>query len=263
MTMPFMQRALLEAILVGALAGIVGVHVVLRQLPFFSLTIAHGTFPGVVLAEIAGISLFLGGVGAAVVITIVVFAAGRDRRFDTSVVTGIALSATFALGVLLLSTRDGSAKNLSAFLVGSILTVDRSDVWVTAIVGIGILGVLGALHKEFVFGAFDPGGAKAAGYPRRLDLLLMLLVAMTVVVSLPVVGTILAVTLIAVPALTARLWADRIATTALLAAIFGAGAGVVGLTASAQWNVAAGGAIAVAATGFFGISLLIAPHRTT
>jgi ABC-type Mn2+/Zn2+ transport system permease subunit len=117
------------------------------------------------------------------------------------------------------------------------------------------------LHKELVLGAFDPEGARALGYSRGLDLLLLLLIEAVVVTTVPAVGTILSVALLAVPALTARLWADRIGTTMALAALIGAGSGIIGLVASTQFQIAAGAAIAFTAAALFGLSWLLAPRR--
>ncbi len=260
MSTALMHRALLEAVLVGALCGAVGVHVVLRKQPFFALTVAHATFPGVVLAEIAGLSFLVGGAATASLVTIAVFVGSRDPRFDSNTVVGIVLSGTFAAGVLLLSARAGGAKDLSAFLVGSILTVDHRDIVATLFAGGVIVLLLAAFHKEFVFGALDPVGARASGIPSAIDLLMMLLIASAVVVALPVVGTMLSVALLTVPALAARLWADRVTSTVAVSAAIGAASGVIGLCVSAQFQIAAGGAIALSACAVFVVSLLIAPR---
>ena len=98
----FARRALLEAVMVGGLCGAVGVHVLLRRLPFFTMALGHATFPGVVLAALVGISLFAGAAAfGAVVVVVVALLGARDRVDDTSAV-GVTLSGAFALGVLLL-----------------------------------------------------------------------------------------------------------------------------------------------------------------
>ena len=202
---PCARRAL------GAVCGVVGVHVVLRGLSFFTMAMTHATFPGVVLAAIVGIDLLLGsGLFGILVVLGVAWLSSRPRS-DPSAAVGVVLSAGFALGVVLLSARAGFTRDLSAYLVGSILTVRPSDLVKTAVVLVVVLVVLAAVGKELVFGAFDRGGLVALGYPvRRLDLLLLLLIEVTVVISVPAVGTILAVALVVAPAATARLWCDRV-----------------------------------------------------
>jgi len=248
------------AVLVGALCGLVGVHVVLRRLSFFTMAMTHATFPGVVLAAIVGVDLLLGsGLFGILVVLGVSWLSGRPRS-DAAAAVGVVLSAGFALGVTLLSARSGFTRDLSAYLVGSIVTVRQADLVKTAVVLVVVALVLAAVGKELVFGAFDRGGLVAAGYPAgRLDLLLLLLVELTVVTSVPAVGTIQAVALVVAPAAAARLWCERIGPTTVLAVALGVAGGVVGLAVSQAYEVAAGAAIVLAACGFFVLSVVLAP----
>ncbi|WP_250287250.1 metal ABC transporter permease, partial [Frankia sp. CiP1_Cm_nod2] len=254
----YTRRALVEAVLVGALCGAVGVHVVLRRLSFFTMAMTHATFPGVVLAAILGINLYLGsGVFGFLVVLAV---AALSARGDSTSVTGVVLSGSFALGVLLLSAQSGFTRDLTAYLVGSILTVQADDLVTSGIVAAVVLVVLALLSKELVFGAFDRDATVAAGYPAgRLDVVLLLLVEATIVTSVPAVGTILSVALIVAPAATARLWCDTVRGMTVLSVSLGAASGVIGLAVSRQWSVAAGGAIVLTASGVFALSALLAP----
>ncbi|OAA23150.1 manganese/iron transport system permease protein [Frankia sp. EI5c] len=264
----YTRRALVEIVIVGALCGAVGVHVVLRRLSFLTMAMTHATFPGVVLASLVGVNLVLGaGLFGVLVVSAVVLAVGTSGTSpgaggvptgtpgagggggpgggrDVSTVTGVVLSGGFALGVALMSAQNGSNRDLSAFLVGSVLTVQPSDLLVSATAAVGVLGVLVALRKELLLAAFDPTALAAAGYPpRRLGLLLLLLIEAAVVTSLPAVGTIMAVALVVGPASTARVWCSRISTMTAVSIGVAIACGVVGLAISAQWDVAAGGAI--------------------
>jgi ABC-type Mn2+/Zn2+ transport system permease subunit len=123
-----------------------------------------------------------------------------------------------------------------------------------------VLGVLALLHKELVLGAFDRGGLAALGYPvLALDVAVLLLVEVTLVTSIPAVGTILAVALMVAPAAAARLWTERLGATMALAAALGVASGVAGLAISQHWRVAAGATIALVTAGVFAVSLLAAP----
>ncbi len=252
-----MRRALLEAILVGALCGAVGAHVVLRRLPFFTITVAHATFPGIVLASIIGLSELVGGLAFAVLLVLAIHLTTGNRDLDTNTAVGVALAGSFGLGVMLQSTQDGFSKDLAAILVGSVLTVDRATITTTVAVGVVVLALLALAHKELVFRAFDPQGAAAMGYPRVLDLGLMLVIAATVVTTVPAVGTILSVALLSVPALTARLVTRRVGTAMVAGAGYGAASGVLGLTASAEWNYAAGASIALASAMLFFVTFAV------
>ena len=257
----YARRALVEAVLVGALCGVVGVHVVLRQLSFFTMAMTHATFPGVVLAALVGVDLLLGsGLFGVLVVLGVSWLSARPRS-DPSAAVGVVLSAGFALGVVLLSAQAGFTRDLSAFLVGSILTVQTADLIKTAVALVVVLVVLAAVGKELVLGAFDRVGLVALGYPvRRLDLLLLLLIELAVVASVPAVGTIQAVALVVAPAAAARLWCDRIGPMTAVAAGLGMASGVLGLAVSQLAAVAAGAAIVLAACAFFVVSVAAAPR---
>ncbi|WP_322759986.1 metal ABC transporter permease [Frankia sp. Cr2] len=254
----YTRRALLEAVLVGALCGAVGVHVVLRRLSFFTMAMTHATFPGVVLAAIMGLNLYLGSAVFGVLVVLAV--AALSARGDNASVTGVVLSGGFALGVLLLSAQAGFTKDLTAYLVGSILTVQPAAVVTTGVTAAVVLALLALLGKELVFGAFDRDAMVAAGYPAgRLDLVLLLLIEMTIVTSVPAVGTILSVALIVAPAATARLWCRSVGAMTAVAIAVGIASGAIGLAVSRQWSVAAGGAIVLTAAGIFALSLVVAP----
>jgi manganese/iron transport system permease protein len=255
--------AVVEVILVGAIGGVVGVHVLLRRLPFFVVAMSHAMFPGVVLASVLGISLFVGGAGFGLVVVAAVAAIGASRVLDQSSAIGVVLAGAFAIGVLVLSAQPGSSRDLSAFLVGSILTVTPGDVAATIVGGGLVVLVLAALHKELVASAFDPAGSAALGYPvRRLDVLVLAAVTVAMATTIPATGTLLSVALMTVPALTARLWTDRVGPMMAVAAAAGATSGLLGLAASTLWRIAAGGAIGLAAAALFGLSLAATAFRS-
>jgi ABC-type Mn2+/Zn2+ transport system permease subunit len=258
----FARRALLEAVLVGGVCGVIGVHVLLRRLPFFTMALGHATFPGVVLAALLGLNLFLGAALFGAVLVLLVALLGARQRIDETSAIGVALSGAFALGVLLLSAQAGFSRDLAAYLVGSIITVQAGDLVTTALAGAVVLGLLAALHKELVLGAFDRDGLAALGYPvLALEVAVLLLVEITLVTSIPAVGTILAVALIVAPAATARLWTERLGATMAVSAAVGITSGIVGLAISQHWRIAAGATIVLVATGLFVVSFLAAPHH--
>ncbi len=255
-----MRRATLEALLAGGFAGVVGVHVVLRRLSFFTMAMAHATFPGVVLAYWVGLLPLAGALGFGWVLVLPVLALGRLRVLDHSSVVGVVLAGSLGLGVMLQGLQPRPAKDLAALLAGQILAVDRTDLITQAVVAVAVGGFLVAVHKELVLGAFDRSGATALGYGGGLDAALMLAVVAAVVTTVPAVGTILSVALVVVPALAARLWTDRLGATFVLAGLIGAASGVVGLAVSATWDIAAGGAIALTVSAGFAVSWLAGAH---
>jgi ABC-type Mn2+/Zn2+ transport system permease subunit len=249
------ERALTEAVLLGAVGGLVSVQIVLRRLPFFTLAMTHATFPGVVLAAVAGVDLYAGGGLFGVLVVAGVLALSR-RREDTTTAIGIVLSAGFALGVVLLSAQEGFSKDLTAYTVGQILTVGDGDLVAVALAGALVVALLGVAGRQLTFRAFDPGGYAAAGYrPVAVDAALLLTVEAVIVVAVPAVGAILAVAILVAPAAVARLWTQRIPLMTAIAVITGAGSGLAGVLVSGDYNVAAGGAITVAIGVVFALSL--------
>jgi ABC-type Mn2+/Zn2+ transport system permease subunit len=253
-----LHRAMAEAVLAGALAGLVGVHVVLRRLSFFTMALTHATFPGVVAAAIIGLNIYVGGALAGIVVAIGVAGLSRSRGQNAAAATGVVLSGGFALGVGLVATQNGFSRDLSSFLVGSILTVTTSDLATTAAVLVVVLVIAVGLGRQLVFGGFDPVGARAAGLRAGpVDLTLLLTIELVIVVVVPAVGTILALALIVAPAAAARLWSNRLAVVTALAMLFGVASGIGGLLLSDRYNVAAGAAITLTATAILLMSSLL------
>ncbi|MEI7593099.1 MAG: metal ABC transporter permease [Actinomycetes bacterium] len=259
---PLMQRALLEAIMTGAIAGIVGVHVVLRRLSFFTMSLTHATFPALVVAEILGMSLLTGTAVFGLFVVGIIALVSRVRSVDSSTATGVVLAGGFALGVVLISSQPGFSRDLTAFLVGSILTVQTADLVTTASAGVVLLIALALIHKELVLGAFDPGSFAALGYRVLVvDIALLIIIELTVVTAIPAVGTILAVALIVAPAATARLWTDHIGVSMAIAAGVGATSGFIGLVISSRYDIAAGPTIAVVVATAFVVSTVVSPRH--
>ncbi|GAA4605430.1 metal ABC transporter permease [Actinoallomurus liliacearum] len=262
--MTTVDRAILEAVLLGMVGGLISVQILLRRLPFFTLAMTHATFPGVVLAAIAGLNLYVGGGLFGVLIVLGILALSRRPEHGTATAIGIVLSAGFALGVVLLSARDGFSKDLSAYTVGQILTVGNGDLLAVSVVGLIIVALLFVAGRQLTFRAFDPGGHAAAGYrPTAIDLALLLTVEAVIIIAVPAVGAILAVTVLVAPAAIARLWTHHITVMTAIAVAAGAGSGLTGVVISTHYDVAAGGTITVVTGALFALSLAMTATRHT
>jgi ABC-type Mn2+/Zn2+ transport system permease subunit len=253
-----LHRATAEVLLVGALAGLIGVQVVLRRLSFFTMALTHATFPGVVAASIIGVNIYLGGVVAGSIIALGVAALSRRRGQNAAAATGVMLSGGFALGAGLVATQNGFSRDLTSFLVGSILTVSPQDLVTTAMVLVVVAAVLVACARPLQYTGFDRAGAQAAGFSTGVwDVVLLLTIQVVVVTIVPAVGTILALALIVAPAAAARLWSTRLSVITTLAVVFGIVSGLGGLYASSRWNVAAGASITLTATAILALSTVL------
>jgi manganese/iron transport system permease protein len=267
-TIPYMQRALVEVLLLGALAGAVGVFVVLRRLAFVGDALTHTVFPGVVIAHLLGQSLLLGALAFGVLTAVLLTGLGGHRRVGADAAMAIVLTSFFSLGVVLISRTRSFTADLTVFLFGRVLAIDQADLVQTMAVAVVAAVTLAVLHKELVLRAFDPDGAAAMGYRTgTLDLALNLLIALVVVAAVEAVGTVLVIALIVVPAAAARLLADRVATMTVVACLLGAAGGWLGLAVSYEVSVdhgvrlAAGATIVVVLVGLFLLAAAVAPLR--
>jgi manganese/iron transport system permease protein len=267
---PFMQRALAEALLLGAVAAVVSVFVVLRRLAFVSDVLTHTVFPGVVIGfVVAGTGgIVWGALVFAVLSAVLITVLSARARVTEDASMAIVLTGFFALGVILVSRRATFTTDLTAFLFGRILTVDRQQLVVTAVLGAAVLLVLGLLGKELVLRAFDPAGAEARGYRVvLLDLVLNLAVALVVVAAVRAVGTVLVIALLVVPGAAGRLLSDRLAGITLVAVGIALLAGWLGLAASWQASVnhglrlASGATVVLVLVLLYGIAAAVAALR--
>jgi ABC-type Mn2+/Zn2+ transport system permease subunit len=165
---------------------------------------------------------------------------------------GIFFASTMALGILLIGLMEGYNQDLFGFLFGSILAVTRGDVWITLAVGLGILAVVFLLFKELMFVTFDPEMAEVSGIPaEKLYFLLISLVALTVVISIKVVGIVLVSALLVTPAAAAYQWSEDFRRMMTLAIIFSLISTVGGLFLSYWLNTASGATIVLLSTVIF------------
>jgi zinc/manganese transport system permease protein len=252
----YFELATLEVIVIGVLCGIVGTIVVLRERSFFTVALTHATFPGGVIAAILGVNILLGAALFSVVLVLIMVGIGRVGRQGSQVASGVVLTFGFALGSLVQSLNPSLPVHVDTFLVGSVLTVESSDVLVGAItLAFSVLAIV-LVGKELLFSTFDGSGFRAAGYRESvIDLVALALIAATVVSVMPAVGSILAIALIVAPPAAARLVTNSVPAMMGVAIGIAVASGVLGLWLSRWLGVAAGGAITLTAAGFFVIAL--------
>ncbi|WP_413317465.1 metal ABC transporter permease [Agrococcus sp. 1P02AA] len=257
----FFGLAMLEVVLAGALAGVVGVLVVLRERAFFTMSLTHATFPGAVAAAILGVSIPAGAAVAAVALIGIAVGIGRIRSQGPAVASGVMLTAGFALGAFLQSVSP-LAIDVESFLVGQVLAVTGADLALTGAVLLVALAVWAVLGGHLLFSSADEQGYRRAGLaPWLPELASLALIAGTVVAIMPVVGAILGVALIVAPAAAARLVVRDWRWMLVLAPAGGILAGVLGLLASRALDIAAGGAIALVAALLYALAWLISGRR--
>jgi ABC-type Mn2+/Zn2+ transport system permease subunit len=258
----FMQRGMLVAVLVGVACAVVGCYVVLRSMAFIGDAMAHSILPGVAVAYLVKGNLLVGALVAAVAVAFGIGFFSRQGRLKEDSAIGILFAAAFSLGVILISSIRTYAVDLSHILFGNVLGVSNTDLLLTAGLVLAVVAVIFLLYKELLVVSFDPVLAATLRLPaERLRMVLLVLLALTVVVSLQSVGIGLVTSMLVTPGATAYLLTRRLPRMMALSAVFGALSGVIGLYASYYLDVVSGAAIVLTATGFFLLAFLFAPRK--
>jgi ABC-type Mn2+/Zn2+ transport system permease subunit len=258
----FMRRALAAALIVGVLCSVIGCFVVLRAMAFLGDALAHAILPGVAVAYLLGADLLVGALVAAVAVALGIGFFSRRGGLKEDTAIGILFAAALALGVLLISTVRSYATDLTHILFGNVLGVTTGDLWVTGLLALAVLATLLLFFKEFQLASFDPVLAHMLGRrPELLRFTMLVLLALTIVVSLQTVGVGLVAALLVTPAATAYLLTRRLAAMMLVSALVGAASAVAGLYLSYYLDVASGAAIVLVATAAFVAAFVAAPRR--
>ncbi len=258
----FMQRGLMAALMVGVLCAVIGCYVVLKSMAFLGDALAHAILPGVAVAYLLQGNLLLGALVAGVVVALGIGFFSKQGTIKEDTAIGILFTAALALGIALISTIRSYAVDLSHILFGNVLGVSPSDLWLTAILGGLVLLVVVLCYKQFLVVSFDPVLASTlrlpAGFLRNL---LLVMLALTTVVSMQTVGVGLVAAMLVTPGATAYLLTRRLPSMMALSAVFGAVASLTGLYLSYYLNIASGAAIVLVATFLFLIAFVFAPER--
>lgn len=258
----FVVRALGAAFVVGVVCSILGTFVVLRGMAFFGDALAHTILPGVVIAFFLGWPLAIGALIFGI-ITALGIGLLTDKGYlkeDTAI--GVVFAGLFALGVAMLSATGNYTVDLAHFLFGNLLAVSSVDLVVTAVLGLIVLGIVFLFYKELLVISFDQVLAETLRLPTTfLRFLLLVLIAVTIVVSLQVVGIALMLAMFVTPAATASLLTRRLPSMMAVSALIGAFSAISGVYASFYLDVASGPAVVLIATILFFTVFLFSPRR--
>lgn len=243
--LPFVQRGLLEIAILAVPAGLLGTWIVLRGLAFFSHAVGTAAFPGLVLADGLGFAAPLGAFGAAIAFTLgaALLSSGDDEGRDSAV--AIVLVGCLAGGVILASDVFGSGANVETLLFGSLLLVDDGDLALAAAAAAVTLVASLLLGRRWLAAGFDPGAAaslRSGG--RARDLVLLILVALATTAALATIGALLVAALFVLPALTTRLFVERMRSWQLAGIALVAVEGAAGLWLSVKTDAPPGATIA-------------------
>ena len=257
----FLQKALLNSLVVGVLAGVMGSFIILRGMALMGDAISHAILPGVVISYILGIHYFIGAVLMGLLVIYLITHVNQHTKLKNDVPVGVIFSAFFALGVLLLLKAQTSL-DLTQILFGNVLTIQSSQMITTLIVGLLVLILVFVFYKELVICSFDPLMAKVYGINVKFfDSLLMLLLTLVTVASLQTVGVILVVSMLVTPAATAYLLTHNMKKMIGLSASLGALSSIAGLYLSYMYNLSSGAVIVIVSFLLFVGAYLFSPTQ--
>jgi len=251
----FMRLALFGGILVACTCAIAGTFVVLRGLAFVGDALAHGVLPGIATAMLLGVSGIVGAAIGAAVMMGGVSVVSRRFRLSGDTAIGLLFVGMLALGVMITSRSASFVGDLAHILFGELLGITTTDLaWqFIALVIVGIIAFVG--RRPFLLLSVYDGLARTSGFSARLFHNVMLaMVAITVIASFQTVGTLLVLGMLIAPAATGSLFARRIESMMLIAALVGSLSTYIGLLVSYHYDLAAGASIVLTAVVIFAIS---------
>jgi ABC-type Mn2+/Zn2+ transport system permease subunit len=253
----FMQRAFAEMALVGVVGGVLGCWIVLYGLSYSAESLAHGMFPGLVVAVLAGLPLLAGGAAGLALAAVAIAASAGLRGLDRDTSVGVVITGTFGLGVLL-ALSPSAPPGLQDLLFGDVLAVSPGDLARTAALSVAILAALAVMHGRLLTVGFDRAGARAIGLrPRPVEATLLVLIAAAVLVGIEALGSLLVVAALVAPAATARLLCRRLPSMMGVAAAVGVASGIAGLYVSYYADLAAGASIALCLVACYVVALAV------
>lgn len=253
----FFTRALLGGIGVAAVAGPLGCFVLWRRMAYFGDTMAHAALLGVALALLLDVSLILGVFASSALIAVALLLMSRRQTLAADAVLGILSHSTLAIGIVLISLMYWVRVDLIGYLFGDILAVSRTDLAVIYGGAAIVLAGLALIWRPLLAGTVSDELAAAEGLrPAAAQAAFMILMAAVIAIALKIVGVVLITALLIVPAAAARRFASTPEKMAVLAALFGIGAVVLGLYGSLRFDTPSGPSIVVAALVLFVVTLL-------
>lgn len=254
---PFMQRALLAAIIVAFTCGLVGVLIVLRGAALYGDAIAHTSLAGVATALLLGFNPMLGALIYAVLIAVFLSLATVKTSYKLDQMLAVVLPISMALAVTLLAFVPGYRPELVSYLFGSILRVSWSYLWLSAGLSILVIATLLYKYRYFLLSFTDPDQAKIVGVPAdKYELIYNILLAVTVIISIRIIGVVLVTALLVLPVLIVRPWAKSMRQLFWLTPVISLTAALIGVLASFYWNLPTGPSITLVIGGFFVFGIL-------
>lgn len=258
----FFVRAMIVATLAGGLCGLVGVYVVLRGMSYIGHGLSHAIFGGAVASFVTQINFYVGAGVWGFVAALLINKVARRRTIGADAAIGVVTTASFAVGLALISRFGGFTRNFEAALFGNVLGVGPEDVWVVAAVAAFAAAVIFFQYRQLLFATFDPEVAEVSGVRTgRADMLLALTLAATITATMTVLGVTLIAAVLVVPAVIARLLTDSFARMLWLSVAVGTVSGFVGVYLSYHLNISSGASVVLVGAAIFVAAFVVSGDR--
>lgn len=258
----FFRNGVVVATLAGALCGLVGVFVVLKGMSYIGHGLSHAIFGGFAASALLGVNFVLGAGAWGVASALMINGVTRRRVIGADAAIGVITTASFALGLALFAVYGRRGQNFDAALFGSILGVGTEDVWALTAVTAAVTATVFLTYRPLLFTTFDPEVAEASGVrTARVDALLMLILAATILATMTVLGVTLVAASVVIPATVARMLTDSFARMLHLATAIGAATGFVGMNLSYHLDVQSGPTIVLVGATLFAAVFVVSGAR--
>ena len=250
----FFRNGLVVATLAGALCGLIGVYVTLRGMSYIGHGLSHAIFGGAAASAVISFNFYIGAGVWGLASALLIGRITRRRLIGADAAIGVVTTASFALGLALLNRFGQARKSVDAALFGSILGVSATDVWVVAGVSVLVAAVVFLGYRSLLFTTFDPEVANVSGVnTARVDALLMAVLAVSILVTMKVLGVVLIAATLVIPATVARMLTNSFSRMLGLSTVIGALCGFVGMMASYHLDISSGAAIVLVGATVFGV----------
>lgn len=258
----FAQRALVGGLLIAATCSIMSFFVIVRRLAFAGMGISHAAFGGVAIGIAAGVNPIVTAGGFCVLVATGIGWFSRKGRLHEDAVIGILFTASMAMGVLLIRVANAYNQDLLSYLFGSILAMSWTDVVILAVLSVLAIAFLVLFFKELLFFSFDEETAAASGIPVRFVYYgLLITMALTIVVSIKLVGIILVSALLVIPGATGLQLSRNYRGVLVISLGAGLASVAAGLFLSFNYDVASGATIVLVLFALFLVGVALSPRR--
>jgi manganese/iron transport system permease protein/iron/zinc/copper transport system permease protein len=258
----FFQRGMVAATLAGALCGVLGVFVVLRGMSYIGHGLSHAVFGGAAASAVMSINFFVGAGIWGIVSGVLIGRIARQKILGADAAIGIVTTASFAGGIALLNRYGQARKSIEAVLFGSVLGVSWVDIIAITSVAAAVFLVVLLAYRKLLYATFDPQVAAVSGERVAfIEVMLMVMLSVTILVTMRVIGTLLISALLVIPAATARMITNSFARMLMLSPVFGAVSCLVGMNLSYHLDTSAGATIILVSAAGFTATYLLAGRR--